>query len=159
MTWDNPTKSMITLNVNRQNAHSKGRDCQTGSKSKWAESKRIYQQTGTWEKVPDLMKNMNSQILETHTRACVCVCVCVCVCEHAHTHTHHCETAGHQNQRQDLESNQREVKITNKDNWVNSRLLNRNNRTDDRRISSKHTEKINVDLGFYNKLNYVQQWQ
>ena len=83
--------------------------------------------------------------------------MCVCVYEHAHTHTHHCETSGNQNHRQDLECNQREVKITNKDNWVNSRLLNRDNRTDDRGISSKHTEKINVDLGFYNKLNYVQQ--
>ena len=68
---------------------------------------------------------MNPQILETHTR------VCVCVREHAHTHTHHCETAGHRNQRQDLDSNQREVKITNKDSWVNSSLLNSNNRTDE----------------------------
>lgn len=81
------------------------------------------------------MKDMNPQILETHTR------VCVCVREHAHTHTHHCETAGHRNQRQDLDSNQREVKITNKDSWVNSSLLNSNNRTDDRGISSKHREK------------------
>ena len=91
-----------------------------------------------------------------------CVCVCVCVrarararmCEHARTHTHHCETAGHQNQRQDLDSNQREVKITNKDSWVNSSLLNSNNRTDDGEYL-QNTEKINVDLEFCNKLNYV----
>ena len=92
----------------------------------------------------------------------MCVCVCVCVrarararmCEHARTHTHHCETAGHQNQRQDLDSNQREVKITNKDSWVNSSLLNSNNRTDDGEYL-QNTEKINVDLEFCNKLNYV----
>ena len=89
-----------------------------------------------------------------------CVCVCVCarararMCEHARTHTHHCETAGHQNQRQDLDSNQREVKITNKDSWVNSSLLNSNNRTDDGEYL-QNTEKINVDLEFCNKLNYV----
>ena len=90
------------------------------------------------------MKDMNPQILET--RVCVCVCVCVCV--------HMCETAGHQNQRQGLDSNQREVKITNKDSWVNSSLLNSNNRTDDGEYF-QNTEKINVDLEFCNKLNYV----
>lgn len=32
MTWDNPARSVITLNADRQNTRSKGRDCQTGSK-------------------------------------------------------------------------------------------------------------------------------
>ena len=54
------------------------------------------------------------------------------------THTHHKETSEYQNQRQDLNSNQREIKITYKGNFMNSRLLNSNNR---RQLTKEYHQK------------------
>lgn len=44
------------------------------------------------------------------------------------THTHQSETAEHQNQRQDLNSNQKEMKTVHKDNQIDCRLPNSNRR-------------------------------